>query len=250
MDNNVRFDPPAAEMWRPVPGATRYEVSNLGRLRSLVNVDRETGEPYQMTWCLSAGYPSTRIRFDDGIKRTVFAHRLVAAAFLGPRPPGHQVLHRDDVRADCRLSNLYYGTPLDNGADAKRNGSHLPRDPEKCGRPGKLGAATVRSIRNRVNDGETVAEIADALGLAYGVVYHVAHGKTYARVKQTTAEQERARLELHAKREQARLARDTRRAFASIEALERVAPPEGQRRRRAPHTPAARAPMSASRRAA
>ncbi len=46
------------------------------------------------------------------------------------------------------------------------------------------------------------------------------------------------------KREQARLERDTRRALASVKALEKVEPPEGQRRRLAPHTPPTRAPRS------
>lgn len=238
MDNIVRFDS-SAERWRPVPGASRYEISDQGRLRSLLTVDRETGAPYVMSWSPSDGYPSSRIRYDDGVKRTVFAHRLVTAAFLGPRPPGHQALHRNDVRADCRLVNLYYGTRSDNAADARRNGSHLPVDPEKCGRPGKLGAATVRAIRSRANEGETAAKIAKALGLDCRIVYGVAVGQTYRHVQQTSAAQERVRLESRTKREQARLARDTRRALAAIEALERVAPPEGQRRCKAPHTAAA-----------
>lgn len=235
------------ERWLPVPGAKRYEVSDRGRLRSLVTLDAATGGPYVMAWCLSDGYACTRIGFDDGQRRTVFAHRLVAAAFLGPKPtPEHQALHRNDVRTDNTVENLRWGTRLDNAADAKRNGSHLPIDPEKCN-PGKLGAATVRAIRNRVNDSESVSSIAKDLGLSYAIVYSVASGQSYRHIKQSSAETERARLEFRIKREQARAARDNQRALATVEALERVAQPEGQRRRQAPHSTAS---APATRRAA
>lgn len=151
MENVGKF---GEETWRLIPGASRYEVSDRGRLRSLVTVYRETGEPYVMSWALLDGYCTSRIRFDDGVKRTVRAHRLVAVAFIGPRPsPEHQALHNDDVRTNNAVENLLWGTRLDNAADARRNGSCLPIDPEKC-RPRKLGAATVRAIRNRVNDSE------------------------------------------------------------------------------------------------
>lgn len=240
MDDNQTL---TGEQWKPVPGASRYEVSNLGRLRSLINVNKTTGEPYLLRWALSRGYCSTRIHYDDGVKRTVFAHRLVAAAFLGARPAGMMVLHGNDIRTDNRLENLRYGTRADNAADARRNGSHLPRGPEPT-RPGKLGAATVRAIRNRINDGETVIAIAKSLGLDYRTVHDVASGRSYAHIRQSNAEQARAHLEVHARIDQARVIRDTRRALANVEALERVEPPEGQRRRRAPHTPPTSAPRS------
>lgn len=243
MDNNVRFEQQTAEQWRRVVGASRYEISSAGRLRSLVTVDRETGEPYMMRWSLSDGYCTSGIKFDDGVKRTVHAHRLVGEAFLGPRPsPQHMVLHRNDVRTENTVENLRWGTAVDNANDATRNGSRLPVDPES--KPGRLGAATVRAIRNHAKDGKTVCEIAKLLGLDYGDAYRVVTGQNYRNIQPTTAAQERARLEFRTRREQARLARDTRRALAAIEALERAAPPEGQRRRKAPHTPPSASPKS------
>jgi hypothetical protein len=245
MDSQMSIDnqTPRAELWRPIPGASQYEISTLGRLRSLLNVDQETGQPYLMRLSLSDGYLCSRATFDDGQRRTIFAHQQVAAAFLGPRPPGQLVLHGNDIRTDNRLENLRYGTRADNAADAKRNGVRLPYDPE-TGRRGKLSAVTVRAIRNRVNDGESVMQIAKSLELDYDSVYSVATNQTYRHIKQTTAEQARARLDTWARREQARLERDGRRALANVEALERVEPPEGQRRRKAPHTPPTRAPRS------
>jgi hypothetical protein len=60
----------------------------------------------------------------DGEQQGVMVHHLVAAAFLGPRPEGALVLHKNDIKADCRVRNLRYGTHADNMADRKRNGDH------------------------------------------------------------------------------------------------------------------------------
>lgn len=43
--------------------------------------------------------------------------------FVGPRPtPLHEGRHLDDVKSNCRLDNLAWGTRDDNGEDRKRNG--------------------------------------------------------------------------------------------------------------------------------
>lgn len=51
-------------------------------------------------------------------------HRLVAAAFLGPCPPGMQVRHGDGTRDNNQIGNLCYGSPRDNTQDAMRDGTH------------------------------------------------------------------------------------------------------------------------------
>ena len=78
-DDIVRTAP---ETWRPVPGASRYEVSDLGRLRSLIT-RADDGSPYVMHLSLSDGYLMTRLRFDDGRTRPVKVHRLVCASRAG-----------------------------------------------------------------------------------------------------------------------------------------------------------------------
>jgi hypothetical protein len=43
-------------------------------------------------------------------------------AFIGPTPEGKEILHNNDVKTDCSLSNLRFGTRKDNHADQVRNG--------------------------------------------------------------------------------------------------------------------------------
>lgn len=54
--------------------------------------------------------------------RTYRVHQLVARAFLGPQPPGHDVRHLDCDRENNALSNLAYGTKAQNMADSVAHG--------------------------------------------------------------------------------------------------------------------------------
>ena len=65
----------------------------------------------------SNGYPT--VALGRGNTRTL--HSLVADAFLGPRPPGKEVRHKDGVRTNPRLSNLEYGTRRENIYDSIRH---------------------------------------------------------------------------------------------------------------------------------
>lgn len=105
------------EKWKDVVGYENlYEVSDLGRVRnSLTKKVRKT--PLN-----SAGYPHLTLRF-AGKTKTHNVHALVAAAFLGPRPVGQEVRHKNGKRDQSALSNLEYGTPKQNGEDRILHGT-------------------------------------------------------------------------------------------------------------------------------
>lgn len=61
-------------------------------------------------------------------KRNIKIHIAVCEAFHGPRPsPSHMALHRDDIRANNREDNLYWGTREDNTQDMLTNGNKHKR---------------------------------------------------------------------------------------------------------------------------
>ncbi len=138
----------AAEEWRPVVGwEGRYEVSNLGRVRTLLSRPRiRRVNPNK------GGYLRLTMRAPFGTRSV---HILVAEAFIGPRPappPGCyriEVNHKDGIKANCRLSNLEYLTQLENGQHASRMGLRPTGDrhgrhthPESAPRGTRSGAYT------------------------------------------------------------------------------------------------------------
>lgn len=104
----------------------KYEVSNLGRVRSLTReYTRADGQrQVNIGRMLRPGwsrkhYPTVVI--GRGNTRTV--HSLVAEAFLGPRPAGMEVRHINGNYGDARAANLKYGTRTENILDAVAAGT-------------------------------------------------------------------------------------------------------------------------------
>src|SRR5215831_1614645 len=113
------------ERWLPIGGFPGYEVSDLGRVRSLArkaNAARNISIKGKiLTGTIINGYPRVTLRRDG---KTFYReiHRLVALAFLGPCPDGEEVRHVFGNSKDARLSGLRYGTRAQNIAYSKRHG--------------------------------------------------------------------------------------------------------------------------------
>ena len=110
------------EQWKPVLGfADLYEVSDLGRVRSLARIDRRG--VYRPSVLLRPG-PSGRRRnyrivnlYRDGSAVVRAVHRLVLEAFVGPPPPGTEACHTNGCGSDNRLANLRWDTRESNAHD-------------------------------------------------------------------------------------------------------------------------------------
>ena len=69
---------------------------------------------------LVSGYPSVSLKINGEVEYC-YVHRLVLEAFVGPCPEGMECRHLDDDKLNNNLSNLQWGTRLENMADAVRN---------------------------------------------------------------------------------------------------------------------------------
>lgn len=88
------------EIWKPIAEFTEYEVSNLGRVRT-VKTSRIKTQPIH--W---KGYPVVTLRKPIQICRTFRTHRLVAAAFIPNLNNYPQVNHKNGIKTDNRVENL------------------------------------------------------------------------------------------------------------------------------------------------
>ena len=237
----------APEEWRSLApiGASAYEASSHGRIRSLKSYD-QNGAPYVLAQALTRGRPNTRIVMDDGRPKTIFVARVVCRLWHGPRPgPGYVVCHGNDVASDNRPENLRWATYTANAHDRKLNGGDTAGLP-RFERRGSLPVATVRAVRRAIDDGLEIAKIAAEFNLTPARVRNIAVGSAYRWVCDTTTEQEARRFaDEEAIAEHRRRMSAARRPVALV-ALERSAPPREQRLRRNPHTPPASSPCTTS----
>lgn len=111
------------EKWKPVEGFPRYEVSNMGRVRSnCCNSGRKLRYLLKPCPC-QKGYYSVMLCEKNSETGRVYVsrkqvHRLVAHAFLGQCPQGYVVDHINGDSYDNRLENLRYVSRSENGLNS------------------------------------------------------------------------------------------------------------------------------------
>lgn len=163
----------SSEIWRPVVGYEGwYEVSNLGSVRRACP-GRHTyaGRPCR-TQTNTYGYSTIELCAGvrrRGVRTTV--HKMVAEAFLGPRPKHLQVNHRNGIKTDNRVSNLEYVTASENIRHAYAN---IPRR-----RVTKLTEGQVETIRIRLAFGIPCTRIATEFGVTGNAIAKIRDGKTW-----------------------------------------------------------------------
>lgn len=147
----------AAEEWRPVPDTGgNYMVSSLGRVARIMR-----GAPNSHN-----GYRYVSFLWKDAVRqiaRTI--HSVVAAAFIGPRPPGYYVNHIDNVRHNNRAANLEYVTPTENQRHSWRTTNRNRQRGERHGHA-KLTETAVREIRRLHATGMRFVDIAPLFGVS------------------------------------------------------------------------------------
>lgn len=173
------------EVWAPVPGYEgRYDVSADGQIMRVKNVHGATPGRLIGQDVDARGYLRvTLLGGHRGTAKGFFIHRLVAAAFLGPRPQGLQVNHKDGDKSNNAIDNLEYVTPKQNIEHAERLGLR----PKKRGveHPGaRLTDDDVRAIRRR-RPNEPLAVLAAEYGIGIAQVSRIASRLRWAHLGDT-----------------------------------------------------------------
>lgn len=100
-----------SEIWKKIEGFEDYEVSNLGRVKSIKKGKERILKPAINI----KGYLRVNL-CENGKKKEMKIHQLVAIAFLGHTPNGMKTVinHINFVRTDNRLENLEITTTREN----------------------------------------------------------------------------------------------------------------------------------------
>ena len=123
------------EIWKPIKEYQGYyEVSNLGRVRSVTrkierttpsNINKKSLYTYNGKlipfWITKKGYCRCSLNI-DGIKKNHLVHQLVAKAFIDNSENKKQINHINCIKTDNRVENLEWVTNYENYLHAVQNG--------------------------------------------------------------------------------------------------------------------------------
>lgn len=180
------------KVWKSVVGFEGvYSVSNDGDIRRDLGGFKNTVVGKILAIGTTSNGYGTISLCCNGKKLSSSVHKIVASAFFGPPPSGHQVNHINGNKKDNRVENLEYVTPIQNMLHAvnvlgfsnrgDRHGSRL--HPERRPRGDSHGRVTVSDANVKIAkadflSGTTKTAIAKKLGVSVTTVCDWINGKS------------------------------------------------------------------------
>ena len=145
--------------YHPIADFPRYEISDEGHVRNISTGRILKGRAHR------GGYRLVRLFTEPNVYVDRTVHSLVMETFVGPRPEGMCVCHNDGDATNNALTNLRYGSLVDNQRDRIEHGT--------LGTPHTL--RVVRIIRGLSKLGFTNRRIAEICSVTTKYAYKVAN---------------------------------------------------------------------------
>jgi hypothetical protein len=114
------------EEWKIHPTYPNYKISNFGNVQSWNYISKKW-KPKVLKKINKGNGDFRYVGFTIGLgerhkTKTLLVHQVVAELFIGPRPPGMIVMHKDHDTHNNLDSNLMYGTASQNVKQSVRDG--------------------------------------------------------------------------------------------------------------------------------
>lgn len=140
------------KMLKKIVGYERYYVNENGEVFSV----KKNSTIKICQWLSTTGYYKVCLH-KNNTKHEHYVHRLVAEAFV-PNPNNlPQVMHKNDIKTDCRAENLAWGTNQQNTADGYKHGCYKFK--ERCHK-----VQAVHKITKEVLVFKSIRQCAEHLG--------------------------------------------------------------------------------------
>lgn len=170
-----------------IPGFTGYRVGTDGSVWSCRKMGRRsvngklalTDKWHTLkTPVVSNGYPTVALRDEQGLIVTMYVHKLVLEAFVGPCPLGMEACHYPDrTKTNCSLANLRYGTPKENSDDQLKHGTR--QRGEKNGHAILTEKQVLAARRDRVKKRMSIKKLASVHGCSRQSMSDALSGRTW-----------------------------------------------------------------------
>lgn len=172
------------ESWSQIKGFEGiYEVSTLGRIRSLDRPHRVRGSGIssQKGQILSQWKQGNYMYCDlrkPGVKQKARIHVVVLEAFVGIRPKDMVACHINGDSTDNRPCNLRWGTHKENAADKILHGTH--QYGERAAKSKLTEAQAVAILQSP----KAYAAIAREFGVCKSTVTHIKTGRNWPHLRE------------------------------------------------------------------
>jgi hypothetical protein len=169
------------EEWRSIPEFSGYDVSSLGRVRS---INRLCGNRPGITkgkllkpFVNKRGYLEVNL-YKNSKSTAKIIHRLVAQAFIPNDNNKPQVNHIDGNKLNNKVSNLEWMSNSEN----QKHAYSLGLQPSRAGESNNKATITdkdVTRLKLLYNSGKTTKEVSELIGVSLSIVRQIIYGKSW-----------------------------------------------------------------------
>ena len=168
------------EAWKAIPAAPAYAVSNYGRIKRILPWKQRPNQPIGLrkTYRYKTGYAFV-VLSHNGQQKTYRIHQLVAELFIGVRPVGFVINHKNCNKGDDCVKNLEYVTPKQNVLHAVLHRRHSYGEQRWSA---KLSEKKVIQIIRWLKDGCSIACVAYRFNVSRRAIYNIVYGRNWKHV--------------------------------------------------------------------
>lgn len=174
------------EEWRVFPLFNgNYEVSNLGRVRSIDKIVRKfsvlvgmdvdqfyKGKILKQSKADKYGHLSVHIGFEKK-RYKIPVHQMVLIAFTCDRPEGMVACHNNGDAADNRVENLRWDTQAENNADRKRHNRYANCENHP------MAKLTRKQALEIIGCSKTITQISKEYGISQSHAWRLKRGESW-----------------------------------------------------------------------
>lgn len=159
--------------WKEVPGFPGYMVSNDGQVKSFRQYEKILKGSID-----EDGYIRC-VLFKDKVRYSFAVHQVVALSFIGERPTGASVHHKDENKLNNSCDNLEYITPSHHSSLHTANGKSALRGVRHW--KNKMTEEQAREAKRLLAEGSMKqGEIAMLLGVGRTTINEINMGRSWA----------------------------------------------------------------------
>jgi hypothetical protein len=156
-----------------------YAVSDTGEVMSMNY--KKSKLPGLMTFQIRRGYASIWACKKGFKAKWLTVHALVAHHFIGPRPDGMAINHKDGVKTNNRVDNLEYCTHSENSKHSFTTGAQCNKGIQHS--QAKLDDEKVRKIREAATiPGYSRTDLAREYGVSESTITYVVRRQRWGHV--------------------------------------------------------------------
>lgn len=156
-------------MWKVLEINPNYEVSDEGLVRRVNNKNVLKG-------CITSGYRSVKLTFENSRQQRFYVHRLVAMAFIPNDDKKKTIVnHKDGNKLNNRVENLEWVTPRENNLHYYRMAAQQKKQKKQGNKPIPVNQFTLDG--KLINSFPSIKKASEATGFSIAQIARCVHGE-------------------------------------------------------------------------